>query len=400
VRGVVPPTFVPLRPAPDAPPARPARPRVAFVVNGGAGSAMGIRARSFAERLADRFDLHTLYRTGGRLGAARRFFSDLRATRPAAVYVLDVVAPSVLAALAFRRLTGAALIVDTGDAVGAIARQLGRGRAATALSDRLERAALDGADRLVVRGSYHAVVLGNQGHSATVIPDGVDPAQFRPVPTDDLRKTLGLDGHLVVGAMGSSVWNARLGTCYGFELPDVLAALRDRPVKALFIGGGGGVEHVQAKARALGVADRLVCVGPKPYDELPAYLCALDVAVSTQTDDLVGRVRTTGKLPLYLACGRFVLSTRVGEAARVLPEAMLVDYAGSSDPAYPPRLAARVADLLAHPERLDVAASASALARRHFGYDRLAERAADVIDAALAARRPRPAAPSAVLTQP
>ena len=40
------------------------------------------------------------------------------------------------------------------------------------------------------------------------------------------------------------------------------------------------------------------------------------------------------------------------------------------------------------------------LARRHFAYGRLAERAGDEIDAALAARRPRPAVPSAVLTQP
>jgi hypothetical protein len=51
----------------------------------------------------------------------------------------------------------------------------------------------------------------------------------------------------------------------------------------------------------------------------------MDICLSTQTNDVVGWVRTTGKLPLYLAAGRYVLASRVGEAARVLPEEMLVD---------------------------------------------------------------------------
>ena len=68
--------------------------------------------------------------------------------------------------------------------------------------------------------------------------------------------------------------------------------------------------------------------GQVPYAELPGWLHRMDICLSTQTNDVVGWVRTTGKLPLYLAAGRFVLASRVGEAARVLPEEMLVDGEG------------------------------------------------------------------------
>src|SRR5581483_1424566 len=121
-------------------------------------------------------------------------------------------------------------------------------------------------------------------------------------------------------------------------------------------------------------------LGRLPYEELPAYLNAIDVCLSTQSNDLAGQVRTTGKLPLYLACGRYVLASRVGEAARVLPDEMLVDYHGSFDPAYPERLAGRVRELLDDPARLGAARDTPRIAAEYFDYDRLAERVAAVIN--------------------
>ena len=58
-------------------------------------------------------------------------------------------------------------------------------------------------------------------------------------------------------------------------------------------------------------------------NRLEENLGALDVVLSTQSNDVVGQVRTTGKLPLYMANGRFILATDVGEASLVLPDAWL-----------------------------------------------------------------------------
>jgi glycosyltransferase involved in cell wall biosynthesis len=109
----------------------------------------------------------------------------------------------------------------------------------------------------------------------------------------------------------------------------------------------------------------------------------MDVCLSTQTNDLPGQVRTTGKLPLYLAAGRYILASKVGEAARVLPEEMLVEYDGTVDRSYPARLADRIERLLADPSILVRGCANVALARTAFDYDVLTNQVASVIDALL-----------------
>jgi hypothetical protein len=120
-----------------------------------------------------------------------------------------------------------------------------------------------------------------------------------------------------------------------------------------------------------------------PYQQLPSYLNLIDVCLSTQTNDLVGQVRTSGKLPLYLAAGRYVLASEVGEAAFVLERRMLVKYEGVKDTAYPLRLVERIREILHRPELLASAASNVTVAREHFEYSRLAERVGRVIERVL-----------------
>ncbi len=132
--------------------------------------------------------------------------------------------------------------------------------------------------------------------------------------------------------------------------------------------------------------------GASRTEELPRRLGLINVCLSTQTNDLVGRVRTTGKLPLYLAAGRYVLASRVGEAALVLDEDLLVDFEGTQDPHYPEKLAGRVLRLLDDPTRIDRRRCHVALAREKFDYAVLARKLAEVIDD-VANRRERPAGP-------
>ena len=99
-------------------------------------------------------------------------------------------------------------------------------------------------------------------------------------------------------------------------------------------------------------------------------LTAVDVALSTQTNDTVGRVRTTGKLVQYMAAGRFILASRVGTAAALLPEVMLVDYHGAWDEGYFARVAERVDGL---PDRRSLAEQGGGLREvaERFAYPRL-----------------------------
>lgn len=357
------------------------RPRVAFVVNGEPGSAMGHRAAAFAQRLAGRYDLRLFHRGGGKLASLARLTRELYLFRPAVAYVFDMAWSGVGAGLLHRILPGTRLVIDTGDAITALARSMGRSRVGVAMTHALERASLCLADRIVVRGSYHKEWLAARRVRADFVPDGVEMDLFAPKAIAPTRAAL------TVGLVGSSVWSETLKTCYGLDLVELIHLLEDRPVVGVMIGGGSGIEVLKDRCRRYGITDRVRFLGYVPYHELPNHLAAMDVCLSTQTDDLPGRVRTTGKLPLYLAAGRYVLASRVGEAARVLPDEMLVEHRGTTDPNYATRLAERVERLLADPTLLERGLENVALARRWFDYDVLAERVASVIDSLLPTRR-------------
>ena len=203
---------------------------------------------------------------------------------------------------------------------------------------------------------------------------------------------------LTIGLIGNCVWSPVRRTCYGWELVELVRLLRDRlpgrPVRGVMIGDGSGIAVLRGRCAEYGIAADVVFAGRLPYHVLPERLRMFDICLSTQTNDVIGNVRTTGKLPLYLAAGRFVLASRVGEAARVLPPEMLVDYHGSSDPDYPARLADRVVRLLAAGTDFSFRPECVALAREHFDYDRLASRLLGVLSELLGrAGLPRPLVP-------
>jgi GT2 family glycosyltransferase len=262
------------------------------------------------------------------------------------LYLIDVVKTTTVAAL-LGRLRGRRVIVDTGDVVFALARSLGDrsflGLLAVGVGEGL---ALHCAERTVVRGRAHARLVPGP---VTHIPDLAPPGSG-PVPAEDLRRELGLEGGYVVGLLGSLILSRRLGVSYGWDLVEALAHTDPR-VRALVVGDGSGRAVLEARAQELGVAERCRFVGAVGPERVCRYVCAMDAALSTQTNDVVGQVRTTGKLPLYLACERPVLATHVGEAARLLgPHGWTIPYWGRLDRDYPPRLAERVEAWRADPD--------------------------------------------------
>ncbi len=358
--------------------------KIVFLVNGDPASAMGIRARSFEQRLRSQFEIHLAYRSSNKVYGIFRFFWQLVRLRPAICYVLDMAFSGVLAAGFYRAFSRCRVVVDTGDAIYELSRLTGsRGRVKLWLTKLLERYAFSISDRVVVRSHPHQELLALEGIEADAIPDGVDSVQFSPRSEIELSRECHLEGFTVIGLLGSLIWNPRWQTCYGWELIEVIDQLRDWPVKGLIIGDGSGLPKLKERCLARGLADRIVFMGRIPYDNLPRYLNIMDVCLSTQTNDIAGQVRTTGKLPLYLACGRFVLASEVGEAARVLPPEMLVPYNGTMDTEYPDRLAGRVRSLLEYPDRLKRGADSVAIAQTHFDYDVLAAKVRQTLDSLL-----------------
>jgi hypothetical protein len=359
---------------------------VVFLVSGSHDSAMGFRARDLAIRLPQ-YDVRIAYRSPRKIISILKFFVFLARVRPAVSYVFDISYTGVLSAGVYRLVFGNCLIIETGDAIVELVRSSGsRGRFRLWLTGLLENTAFRIADRVVVRGTFHREWLARHGIEAEVIQDGVDTCKFTVAEAGDLRRQYGLEDTLTVGLIGSSIWSQKLQMCYGWELVEALRLVKDSRVKGIMVGNGSGIPHLKAKCREHGIEDRMVFLDHIPYKQLPRYLNLIDVCLSTQTNDLAGQVRTTGKLPLYLATGRYILATNVGEAARVLQPEMLLPYEGVKDEQYPRRLAASIRTILAHPEMLDRAKANVGVARKYFDYSLLAERVGRVIEAAITAR--------------
>ncbi len=155
------------------------------------------------------------------------------------------------------------------------------------------------------------------GRPVEVLWGGVDPEVFTaPPPPDGERLTVGYAGNfrpyqglpVLVEAV------ARAGP--DFEL--------------LMVGDPSGGESVVDRARtALG--SRLRLHEPVPYAEIPRVLAAADVLVVPRPVSRSARFGFPSKLPEYLALGRPVVVTDVGEQARVVEHQVtgLVVAAGS-----------------------------------------------------------------------
>ena len=361
------------------------RPRVAFIVNGSENSAMAQRAQSFADRLLHAVEPVVIYRRGRKGVAAVRMLHQLKRLRPDFCYVFDLGLDGFLSALLYGKATGVRFAIDTGDDVVALGRALGRGRLGMFATRAMVHAALRASVAWIVRGTRHRDLLAAQGFAAEWIPDGVDVQRFAP-PNTSRPAPPSSSNPLVIGMLGSVTWIPKRNFCYGSELIELVAILSQRlsvPVRGVVVGDGDGLPRLRRRARELGVEDKISFVGRVPYAALPSTLHGWHFALSTQSNDAVGNMRTTGKLPLYLAAGRFVLASEVGEAARILPKEMVCPYRGEHDAEYPQVLAQRVEELLRRGVDVTYRADSVLLAQTYFEYDRLSTRLERVLQTLL-----------------
>jgi glycosyltransferase involved in cell wall biosynthesis len=359
------------------------RPKLMFFVNGLENCAVSTRTKMLAHRLPPNWDVQFNYRPVTKWKGILPFIQSALKFQPDIIYVMDTAYTGVLAGYIAKLLLKCKLITDTGDAAYELAKSTGNySKTQLAMISRIEKMAIQSSDRLIVRGSFHKTLLESQGvRNVVFIPDGVDTLAVRPVDNTVLKIELGLNSNLVVGMIGTMIWSDRHRMCYGWDIIEALALLRDLPIKALLVGDGDGRQVLEARAKQLGISKQVIFTGQLPYQEMLSYLAIMDVCVSTQSNDVVGMVRTTGKLPLYLAYGKYVIATDVGEAKRVLPSiGCLLPYEGVRDDLHPARLASHLRVLVTEPERTKVSDAAFQIAKENFDYSLLAHRIVQILN--------------------
>ncbi len=236
-------------------------------------------------------------------------------------YLLDVnkLTTAVALALLVRRRP---YVVDTGDDPAALAN---------ASSGPLRAAALELAERIVV-GNASAVVCRGWFHRPLLRAKTAAPVSWAPdTVSDTLLDSPPLpDGEdRVVASFGSARLPRDGDRAYGWEVVDLVA--RAPNLSGLLVVSGPGIGALRARAARRGVSHRVTIEGSLPLADLARRIREAGFVTSVQSDDLAGWVRTTGKLPLCLGLGKALVTTRVGEASRVLPDELLVATSGDDD---------------------------------------------------------------------
>lgn len=178
----------------------------------------------------------------------------------------------------------------------------------------IERMAIRKCDRVLAVCEDLAVKVRAYvpGERVVVLPDVPMPRSAASAVQEQLRKHVRDDETLLL-------YVGNLEHYQGVEL--LLQALpqvdRNRSYKLIVIGGESGhIEQHQGKARELGIADRVLFLGPRPVADLAYYLEQADILVSPRS---MGQ-NTPMKIYSYMQAGKAILATRIRSHLQVLDD--------------------------------------------------------------------------------
>lgn len=150
--------------------------------------------------------------------------------------------------------------------------------------------------------TYNAATLRRRyGRDVTIVYNGVDTEHFSSQACDPaLRAELAGSSRYVLMIPG------RLQPWKGHAtVMAALAGIRDLSARLVVLGDGEMRGALEAQARELGVAERVLFTGTLPHREMPRLLAAADVVIgASRASETFGMV-----LAEAMACGRAVLAS-------------------------------------------------------------------------------------------
>lgn len=153
---------------------------------------------------------------------------------------------------------------------------------------------------------------GVPAHKITVVPNAVDAGAFQAFHASHdpvLACTLGLDGHPVIGFIGSFYAYEGLALLLR-AMPRLLAA---QPALRLLLAGGGPQEAaLRALAAQLGIEYAVVFAGRVPHAQVAAYYQLVDICVYPRLPMRLTELVTPLKPLEAMAQGRLVVASDVG----------------------------------------------------------------------------------------
>ncbi len=120
------------------------------------------------------------------------------------------------------------------------------------------------------------------------------------------------------------IFTGNIGKAQGLDiLPKTAAVLKDKGTKVKFVivGDGREKEQLLAEIAEKGVEDYFTLIPRQPAEEIPAYLCACDMAFVSYMDNPLWANTIPAKMQSYMACGMPILASASGETEKIIKDA-------------------------------------------------------------------------------
>lgn len=175
-------------------------------------------------------------------------------------------------------------------------------------------------DRMIVvsRRLYEfAAACGVPESHIHILPNAVDPQRFAPSTGDHgaaIRARYQLGGKWVIGFVGSlKPWHGTETLFAAFQR----LRLTDDDTHLLIVGDGPEREALEKYAQNQGLNGAVTFTGNVPYDEVPQYLAAMDIAVAPYVPN-ENFYFSPIKIFEYMAMGKPVVAGSIGQVQELV----------------------------------------------------------------------------------
>ncbi len=159
-----------------------------------------------------------------------------------------------------------------------------------------------------------AIAVGVNPDWLHLLPSGVDIEKFPEMDKKTCRKLIGLpEDKPVLGFIGFSLWDMEL-------LANAFEQVKKQIPQAVLLVIGGGVEESANDIfkQRFNIGVDVFLPGVIPFSEAPKYLAACDIQLLPMEDNLANRARLPNKLCDYMASGRPIVASNVGEGGDIV----------------------------------------------------------------------------------
>jgi len=147
-------------------------------------------------------------------------------------------------------------------------------------------------------------------------PVGADLKQFQPgvVAGDYIKNKYGITHDLVL----------YVGQLHGGQYAELFikaaSLIISQKEKATFmvVGDGYRLRELKDLTACLGLESYFIFTGPVPYRDVPSYMAAADICVACFEDNDITRCKSPLKIAEYLAMGKAIVASNVGEVRRMV----------------------------------------------------------------------------------